>query len=77
MHGTADGVAPTAQSTRFHVQAQRLGLQSELKLLEGANHEGPQFDTPETTGQIADFLHRALPAASSADRDLQPTATKE
>ncbi len=77
LHGTADGVAPVAQSTNFHDRAQRMGLQTELKLLEGANHEGPEFDTPETTGQIADFLHRTLPSNTATSHDVQPTTTNE
>ncbi|MFF2300334.1 alpha/beta fold hydrolase [Arthrobacter sp. NPDC058127] len=77
MHGTADGVAPVAQSINFHDRAQRLGLQAELKLLDGANHEGPEFDTPETAECIAAFLHRALPAGTAASHNLQPTTTHE
>ncbi|MGC0239640.1 alpha/beta fold hydrolase [Arthrobacter sp. SD76] len=75
MHGTADGVAPVAQSMNFHDRAQRLGLQAELRLLEGANHEGPEFDTPETAEYIADFLTHAMPAASPNDHCLQPTTS--
>ena len=73
MHGTADGVAPVAQSINFHDRAQRLGLRAELKLLDGANHEGPEFDTPETAGHIAAFLTHAMPTAT--DRGLQPTTS--
>ena len=76
MHGTADGVAPVAQSINFHDRAQALGLHTELELLDGANHEGPEFDTPEATARIAGFLHRALPATAAAGH-LQPTTTHE
>lgn len=77
MHGTADGVSPVAQSINFHDRAQRMGLQAELRLVEGANHEGPEFDTAETAEYIAGFLTQAMPAASSNDHGLQPTASEK
>ncbi|MBT2565898.1 alpha/beta hydrolase [Arthrobacter sp. ISL-85] len=75
MHGTADGVAPVAQSINFHDRAQRMGLQAELRLLEGANHEGPEFDTPETAQYIAAFLTHALPVKPSHEHGLQPSTS--
>ena len=75
MHGTSDGVAPVTQSTNFHDRAQRLGLRAELRLVDGANHEGPEFDTPEMAAFIAAFLNQAMPATS--DRGLQPATSSK
>lgn len=72
VHGTADGVAPVEQSINFHDHAQRLGLQAELRLVDGANHEGPEFDTTETAEYIARFLTNAMPSTSTNDHGLHP-----
>jgi acetyl esterase/lipase len=77
MHGTADGVAPVQQSINFHTEAHRLGLQAELQLLDDANHEGPEFDTPATAELIADFLTRAMPGTQPATANLQTATTHE
>ena len=37
-HGTADKTTPLNQSTRFHEAAKKIGVQSELIIIEGAPH---------------------------------------
>jgi acetyl esterase/lipase len=38
LHGTADKTTPVDQSTRFHEAAKKIGVQSELIIIEGAPH---------------------------------------
>ena len=38
LHGTADKTTPLDQSTRFHEAAERIGVPSELIVIEGAQH---------------------------------------
>jgi dipeptidyl aminopeptidase/acylaminoacyl peptidase len=38
LHGMADKTTPMDQSTRFHQAAKKIGVQSELLVIEGAPH---------------------------------------
>ncbi len=59
LHGTADAVVPHAQSEGLAAAAAAHGIEVELELVPGANHEDPRFDHPEVLGRVADFVRRA------------------
>ncbi|MFB2587007.1 alpha/beta hydrolase [Herbiconiux liukaitaii] len=58
LHGTGDAVVDHRHSERLHERALALGVESELHLLPGANHEDPVFASEHTIGTIAAFIHR-------------------
>jgi acetyl esterase/lipase len=55
LHGTADAMVPAEQSIRFRDAAGRIGASVELELVEGANHEGVEFESPRIATRIAEF----------------------
>ena len=63
IHGTKDPTVPVNQSESIHNALRAAGVQSELHLIEGARHGGPQFATPDVRKMQHDFLTRNLRAA--------------
>ena len=61
-HGTLDPLVPTEQSIYFAAALEKsLGKNKViLKLLEGAGHGGPQFETPENLKLVFAFLDKYL-----------------
>ncbi|HSU68441.1 MAG TPA: alpha/beta hydrolase [Tepidisphaeraceae bacterium] len=64
IHGDHDKLVPVAQSQILNDALKAAGVESELVVLEGAGHGGPQFTQPKVLKQIADFF----------DKHLNPTA---
>jgi dipeptidyl aminopeptidase/acylaminoacyl peptidase len=60
MHGTTDTSVPVDQSARLHAALKAAGVESTLKLLEGAGHGGKAFDSAESRSLIQAFLDRHL-----------------
>jgi len=60
MHGDSDQVVPLAQSTILAKALINAGVEVTMKTIPGANHEGPEFRTPESQRLITDFLSRTL-----------------
>ncbi|NBV48187.1 MAG: alpha/beta hydrolase [Verrucomicrobia bacterium] len=60
MHGTADTSVPVDQSERLHAALRAAGVESTLKLLEGAGHGGKAFDSAESRALIQGFLDKHL-----------------
>lgn len=73
MHGSADGVTHPAHGRNFVAAARAAGQQAEFRLIEGANHEDPWFDTSESAALVADFFRAAL--GSHPRADIAPTAS--
>ncbi len=59
IHGSADAVAPLDQSRLMLERAHNVGVAAELSVIDGANHEGAEFDTRSVAATIARFLQRA------------------
>lgn len=65
MHGDADTRVGIGQSRRLYEALRRVGAGVEFHVVPGANHAGPEFDTPEAHQRALAFLRRALrPGAS-------------
>lgn len=60
VHGTADKTVLINQSHRICEEYKKHGLPVEFHSVEGAGHGGPQFSTPECTGQVLKFLGKSL-----------------
>ncbi|MFD9660463.1 alpha/beta hydrolase fold domain-containing protein [Rhodococcus sp. NPDC059968] len=60
LHGTRDSVTSVQHSRRMALELRRRGQTVRLRLLEGANHEDPAFDTDATIAEVAAFLHEHL-----------------
>jgi acetyl esterase/lipase len=56
-HGDSDGVIYHSESVRFNELLVDAGVESLLLLVKGANHEGPEFNTPALLGAVANFFH--------------------
>jgi acetyl esterase/lipase len=61
-HGTDDRLVPTQQSVDFAAALKKvIGPQNvTITLLEGANHGGPQFNTPENLAKVFSFIDVCL-----------------
>lgn len=57
LHGSGDAVVDYRHTERLAERARRLGIPCRVMLIPGANHEGPEFSSPEVMGAIADFIH--------------------
>lgn len=66
LQGDADKVVPPVQSDYIHKAYQKEKLPSELIVLPGAGHGGPQFNTPEIRGKVRDFFLQHLRKEKSA-----------
>jgi acetyl esterase/lipase len=60
MHGSADPGVPLEQSIRFHEALTAAGVDSEMIILEGAGHGGPQFQADEVKEKVRAFFARKL-----------------
>jgi acetyl esterase/lipase len=59
LHGTADALVHHGHSLAFAEAATRSGVDCEIVLLPGANHEDPAFDEPQSLMSIAAFIRDA------------------
>jgi dipeptidyl aminopeptidase/acylaminoacyl peptidase len=62
VHGDADGLVNSQQSSALHNALTDAGHDSQLMLLAGANHEDPAFHKPAVLAATAGFLSAALSA---------------
>lgn len=62
LQGDADPLVPVQQSQLIDTKLKELGVESTLKILPGADHGGPQFQSTETVGWIEAFLAKHLKA---------------
>ncbi|WP_231753293.1 alpha/beta hydrolase [Rosistilla carotiformis] len=60
LHGTNDRTVPPNQSEAIYKALQAAGVDSQLQLLEGAGHGGPEFAQPEIRAMQRDFLLRTV-----------------
>tara|TARA_R110000850_G_scaffold9033_18_gene33365 strand:- start:2629 stop:3501 length:873 start_codon:yes stop_codon:yes gene_type:complete len=60
MHGSEDPGVPIDQSIRLNQALSHAGVDSELFIVEGAGHGGPEFSTDEVQTKVADFFARTL-----------------
>ncbi|HTQ38785.1 MAG TPA: alpha/beta hydrolase [Pirellulales bacterium] len=60
MHGDADRIVPHAQSVILAKALIDAGVQETFKTLPGADHEAPQFHSPENQRLIVDFFSQQL-----------------
>jgi acetyl esterase/lipase len=60
VHGAADRTVPANQSELLHAALQKAGVASELHIIPGAGHGGPEFTRAETAGWVTAFLERTL-----------------
>lgn len=71
IHGSADRTVPLNQSQAMHAALEAAKVASELTIIEGAGHGGPQFAAPDIQKSKLDFLSQLLkkserPAASDS-----------
>lgn len=59
-HGTKDRTVLINQSHRIRDAFTTQGLKVEFHTVEGGGHGGPQFSTPERSGQVLKFLGESL-----------------
>jgi len=61
-HGTADRNIPITQSINFAAKVGAVIGKENVRFerIEGAEHGGPQFNTPENASKMLDFLDQAL-----------------
>lgn len=60
LHGTKDRIVNTKCSVYLFQRLQETGHESQLFLLRGADHGGPEFWTPEVLNIVDDFVRRHL-----------------
>lgn len=60
MHGSVDPGVPLEQSQKFHDALQKAGVESELVIIEGAGHGGPEFNTYEVEKKVRAFFTKHL-----------------
>lgn len=60
MHGSEDPGVPLDQSERLHAALLEAGATSELLILGGAKHGGPQFQTPAAQAAVLAFFEAQL-----------------
>jgi acetyl esterase/lipase len=60
LQGDQDKTVPMSQSTLLHERYQKAGLTSELHIIEGAGHGGPEFSDEERYQLIKAFLDKHL-----------------
>lgn len=64
LQGDADPLVPVQQSQLIDTTLKGVGVESTLKILPGAKHGGPQFQSPEALGWIEAFLGKHLKAGA-------------
>lgn len=74
-HGTADSTVPVTQAWRMYAALRAADVPSELAILPGADHGGPDFLSPDMMARVSAFLRRAFagdtassPAPAAAPR---------
>ena len=60
LHGDQDKLVPVKHGKDIHERYRKLELPSELVVLEGAGHGGPQFTKPEILNKIRNFFDTNL-----------------
>lgn len=60
MHGDADGLVSADQSRRMHHALLEAWKESQLLLIDGANHESESFHTPAVLAAVAGFFQANL-----------------
>lgn len=65
MHGDKDPVVPLSQSELLQTALEKAGVPSELVVLEGAGHGGPQFSSPDMREKITSFFQKHLTTAEA------------
>lgn len=60
LHGTGDTLVPCGQGEMLYEALQRAGVDSDLYLIEGANHADHPFVQDEVKAMILEFLNRRL-----------------
>ncbi|MDA0346352.1 MAG: alpha/beta hydrolase [Verrucomicrobia bacterium] len=60
MHGDEDPGVPVSQSTRLHEELQAHGVYSELEIVVGAGHGGPQFVSAPVKQRVLKFFDSFL-----------------
>jgi acetyl esterase/lipase len=69
MHGDQDNLVPVGQSKLLHETLKQAGVQSELVILAGAGHGGPEFEKPEVQAAVLGFFDRHLKPDASVKRE--------
>lgn len=69
LHGGGDTIAPVEQSRRMLARCIEIGVAAELTVIDGAQHEGREFDTAETAQIVVGFLraHRTNVEANTEE----------
>lgn len=73
VHGTRDGLVPLRQSIVFHELLQKAGVDSVYHPIEGANHGGAEFATPEVIAMIDEFFKKHLSKSDVSQTLQQPS----
>ncbi|WP_417736675.1 alpha/beta hydrolase fold domain-containing protein [Rosistilla oblonga] len=60
LHGSNDRTVPPNQSEAIYKALQAAGVKSQLHLIEGAGHGGPEFGKPEIRAMQREFLLRTV-----------------
>lgn len=60
VHGEKDPVVPADQSTRLQAALGKAGVTSQLILLPGAKHGGPEFNSPTVQSTVREFFDKHL-----------------
>lgn len=82
IHGSKDATVPPNQSQVLHAALQKAGVPSQLHIIDGAGHGGPQFGEPQIQKMKEEFLlqliekREADSLAESAD-PVQPNTRNE
>ena len=66
-HGDKDQLVPLSQSEHVHKLYQEMGLESSLRVIEGAGHGGPQFSDPTRYELVKDFFARHIKEGVAAE----------
>ena len=66
LHGECDAAVPLEQSERFYEKLQENGVESELYLIEGAEHGDDAFYQEEVLAEIDSFLRKAWQGTSDS-----------
>lgn len=69
IHGSDDPTVPPNQSEALHKALQGMGVDSQLHIIPGARHGGPQFSQPEIRKLRHDFLMRLVHQSSTAENE--------
>jgi arylsulfatase A-like enzyme/dienelactone hydrolase/glucose/arabinose dehydrogenase len=62
LHGDRDALVPLEQSERLQAALDAVGVPAELRVLRGAGHGGPPFDTADVRRAVRDFIDRSTVA---------------